>query len=83
MMTPVLTIFGYGKLMHTDMSSPGVQWMPSRMKWTRACPLDFVKQTDRHQHSDRLLQEFYIMTQKHNESIGKYAVRLDIAAGKV
>ena len=30
-----------------------------------------------------LLQVFYAMTQKHNESIGKYAVRLDMAAGKV
>ena len=28
-------------------------------------------------------EEFYTMTQKHNESIGKYAVRLDMAAGKV
>ena len=35
------------------------------------------------QHSDELLQEFYAMTQKHNESIGKYAVRLDMAASKV
>ena len=45
--------------------------------------LNKMKQTDHHQHSDGLLQEFYAMTQKHNESIGKYAVRLDIAAGKV
>ena len=45
--------------------------------------LNKMKQTDHHQHSDRLLQEFYAMTQKHNESIGKYAVRLDMAAGKV
>ena len=42
-----------------------------------------MKQMDHHQHSDVLLQEFYAMTQKHNESIGKYAVRLDMAAGKV
>ena len=42
-----------------------------------------MKQTDHHQHSDWLLQEFYAMTQKHNESIGRYAVRLDMAAGKV
>ena len=38
---------------------------------------------DHHQHSDGLLQEFYAVTQKHNESIGKYAVRLDMAASKV
>ena len=42
-----------------------------------------MKQTDHHQHSDGLLQEFYAMTQKHDESIGKYAVRLDMAAGIV
>ena len=41
------------------------------------------KQMDHHQHSDGLLQEFYTMTQKHNESIGKNAVRLDMVAGKV
>ena len=41
--------------------------------------LNKMKQTD----SDRLLHEFYAMTQKHNESVGKYAVRLDMAAGKV
>ena len=45
--------------------------------------LNKMKQTDHHQHSDRLLQEFYAMTQKHNESIGKYAVRLDMAVGRV
>ena len=45
--------------------------------------LNKMKQTDHHQHSDGLLQEFYAMTQKHKESIGKYAVRLDMAAGKV
>ena len=45
--------------------------------------LNKMKQTDHHQHRDGLLQEFYIMTQKHNESIGKYAVRLDMAASKV
>ena len=42
-----------------------------------------MKQTDHHQHSDGLLQEFYTMTQKHDESTGKYAIRLDMAAGKV
>ena len=45
--------------------------------------LNKMKQTDHRQHSDRLLQEFYAMTQKHNESTGKYAVRLNMAASKV
>ena len=45
--------------------------------------LNKMKQTDQHQHSNELLQEFYTMTKKHNEPIGQYAVRLDIAAGKV
>ena len=45
--------------------------------------LNKMKQMDHHQHSDGLLQEFYTMPQKHHESIGKYAVRLDMAAGKV
>ena len=45
--------------------------------------LNKMKQTDQHQHSNGLLQEFYTMTQKHNEPLGRYAVRLDIAAGKV
>ena len=45
--------------------------------------LNKMKQTDQHQHSDGLLQEFYAMTQKHNEPLGRYAVRLDMAAGKV
>ena len=45
--------------------------------------LNKMKQMDHHQHSDGSLQEFYAITQKHNESIWKYAVRLDMAAGKV
>ena len=45
--------------------------------------LNKIKQTDHHQHSNGLLQEFYAMTQKHKESIGKYAVRLDMEAGKI
>ena len=45
--------------------------------------LNKMKQTNQHQHSDGLLQEFYAITQKHNEPIGRYAVRLDMAAGKV
>ena len=45
--------------------------------------LNKMKQTNQQQHSDGLLQEFYAMTQKHNKPIGQYAVRLDMAAGKV
>ena len=45
--------------------------------------LNKMKQIDQHQHSNGLLQEFHAMTQKHNEPIGWYAVRLDMAAGKV
>ena len=45
--------------------------------------LEKMKHTDQQQHSDGLLQEFYAMTQKHNEPIGWYAVRLGMAAGKV
>ena len=45
--------------------------------------LDKMMMTDQHQHSDGLLQEFYAMTQWINEPIGKYAVWLDLAAGKV
>ena len=45
--------------------------------------LEKMKQTDQQQHSDGLLQEFYAMTQRHNKPIGQYAVRLDMAAGKV
>ena len=40
--------------------------------------LNKMKQMDHHQHSDGLLQEFSAMTQKHNESRGKYAVRLNM-----
>ena len=43
--------------------------------------LEKMKQTDQQQHSDGLLQEFYAMTQKHNEPIGR--IWLDMAAGKV
>ena len=45
--------------------------------------LNKMRQTNQHQHSNGLLQEFYAMTQRHNEPIGKYAVRLDLATGKV
>ena len=45
--------------------------------------LEKMKQTDQEQHNDGLLQEFYAMTEKHNDPIGWYAVRLDMAADKV
>ena len=45
--------------------------------------LNKMRQTDQHQHRGRLLQEFCAMTQRHNEPIGKYAIRLNLAAGKV
>ena len=38
--------------------------------------LDKMMMTDQHQHSDGLLQEFYMMTQQTNEPIGKYACGL-------
>ena len=45
--------------------------------------LEKMKQTDHSQHSDWLLQEFHAMAQRNGEPIGKYTVRLDLAAGKV
>ena len=45
--------------------------------------LEKMKQTDQSQHSDGLLQEFYAMAQRNGEPIGKYAVRLNLATGKV
>ena len=45
--------------------------------------LDKMMMTDQHQYSDGLLQEFYAMTQRTNKPIGKYAMWLDLAAGKV
>ena len=36
--------------------------------------LDKMMMTNQHQHSDGLLQKFYVMTQKANEPIGKYAM---------
>ena len=41
--------------------------------------LEKMKQTDQQQHSDRLL---HVITQTHNEPIGRYVVRLNMAAGK-
>ena len=45
--------------------------------------LNKMKQTNQQQHSDRLLQEFYAITQKPNEPTGQCAVGLDMPAGKV
>ena len=45
--------------------------------------LNKMGQTDQHQNSDGLLQEFFRMTQRHNEPTGKYAIRLDLSTGKV
>ena len=45
--------------------------------------LNKMKQTDQHQDSNGLLQEFYAITQKHDEPVGRHAVRQDMAAGKV
>ena len=44
--------------------------------------LNKMRQTNQHQHNDGVLQEFYTMTQRH-EPIGKYAMRLNLATGKV
>ena len=45
--------------------------------------LNKMMMTDQHQHSDGLLQEFYAMTQRANEPIGKYTMHLNLAANKV
>ena len=45
--------------------------------------LNKMMMTDQHQHSDGLLQEFYVMTQRTNEPIGKYAMHLNLTASKV
>ena len=45
--------------------------------------LNKMMMTNQHQHSDGLLQEFYVMTQRANEPIGEYAMHLDLAVGKV
>ena len=45
--------------------------------------LNKMMMTDQHQHIDGLLQKFYVMTQRANEPIGKYAVHLNLAASKV
>ena len=62
----------------------GVQFCQSRMLGdTVEDTLNKMRQTNQHQHSNGLLQEFYTMTQRHNEPIGKYAIRLDLATGKL
>ena len=45
--------------------------------------LNKMMMTDQHQHSNRLSQEFYAITQRANKPIGKYAMHLDLAASKV
>ena len=45
--------------------------------------LNKMMMTDQHQHSDGLLQEFYVMTQRANEPIDNYIMHLNLAAGKV
>ena len=45
--------------------------------------LEKIKQANQSQHSDGLLQDFYAMAQRNGEPIGKYAVRLNLATGKV
>ena len=45
--------------------------------------LDKMMMTNQDKHSDVLLQEFYVMTQRANEPTGKYDMYLELAAGKV
>ena len=45
--------------------------------------LNKMMMMNQHEHSNRLLQEFYAVTQIANEPITKYAMHLDLAAGKV
>ena len=45
--------------------------------------LDKMMMTDQHQHNNRLLQEFYAMTQRANKPIGKYTMHLNLAASKM
>ena len=45
--------------------------------------LEKMKQIDQSQHSHELLQEFYVMAQRNGKPIDKYAVRLNLATGKV
>ena len=62
----------------------GVWFRTNRMLGdTVEAALNKMMMIDQHQHSVGLLQEFYVMTQRANEPIGKYAVHLDLAAGKV
>ena len=57
--------------------------LESNVEDTVEMALEKIKQTDQSQHSDWLLQEFCAMSQRNGKPIGKYAVRLDLAAGKV
>ena len=45
--------------------------------------LNKMMMTDQLQHSDGLLQEFYVMTQRANKPIGKDAMCLNLVASKV
>ena len=61
----------------------GVWFQMNRMLGdTVEIALNKMMMTDQHQHSDRLLQEFYAMTQRANEPIGKYAMCLNMVANK-
>ena len=72
------------KSLSNGSSGGGVWFCQSQMLGdTVEQALNKMRQTDQHQHSNGLLQEFYAMTKRHNEPIGKYAVRLNLAAGKV
>ena len=60
--------------------------------WFRKCQmlgddvpmaLSKIKWTNHQQHCNGLLQRFYAMTQKSNKSIRIFAMKLDMAAGKV
>ena len=61
----------------------GVWFCQNRMLGdTVEMALEKMKQTNQSQHSDGLLQEFYAMAKRNGEAIGKYTVRLNLAAGK-
>ena len=44
--------------------------------------LDNMMMINQHQHSNGVLQKFYVMTQRANEPIGKYALHLNLVASK-
>ena len=70
----------------TDKSlSNGFWWfrMNQMLGDTVQAALNKIMMTDQHEHINRLLQEFYVVTQRANKPITKYAMHLDLAAGKV